>query len=322
MYDLDNSPRISAFAGYNSAKPNKTVNMLKCLITNRYKDEVERYRASENNAIKASLPCMTISGLFDHRSETGLIEHSGYICLDIDGKDQNKENIDWEDMKTLIGTTFDCVYFIGLSISGKGIYIVAKIRNPKYHKLQYRALAKEVSRVTGLKIDMSCCDIARLRGVSYDSTPYYNPNPTMYNMVLVSKQGKAKTPSKSEAEMTKQNVEEAIKLIGTHKIDITQKYKAWLKIGVALVDGFGKEGRKLFHLISCFYESYNEEDCDKMYDKCENWGTEIRIETFFYYCKLHGIVRRKGGMVYDPDIIQKNEITTNRDFNHERTYSS
>ncbi len=78
-----------------------------------------------------------------------------------------------------------------------------------------------------------------------------------------------------------------------------------MKIGVAIFSEFGPKGRPYFHLISRVYENYNEEDCDKMYNRCEIWGTDIRIETFFYYCKVNGIIRRREGMVYDPDTTKK-----------------
>lgn len=308
IYDFKNAPLVSAYDSYNSPIPNKTVNLLKALTTDKYMDEALRYRNSGNDRerkqIKSSLPCITVSGIFKSRSESDIVKHSYFMCIDIDGKDQIEEWIDWEAMKKLIGELFGCVYFIGLSISGNGIFIIVKMRNPLYHKMHYRAFAKEISEATGLKVDMSCSDIARLRGASYDPFPYYNANPTQYNKVMINEPKRPKkTNSKSQMEKTRENVEAAIKLINTHKIDITNEYQAWLKIALAIYDAFGEEGRGYFHLISSIYAGYREDDCDTMYDKCETWGTDVRIETFFYLCKIHGIVNSKGGMVYDPSII-------------------
>ena len=315
MYDFENSPRVSAFSGYKSAVPDKIVTLLRCLTTDKYKDEVERYRnsnnASERKRIKSGLPCITVSGIFSIRDESEIVRHSGCICLDIDGKDQADQQIDWEAMKELIGETFDSVYFVGLSIGGNGIYIVAKIRNPKYHKMHYRALAKEIESATGLKVDPACCDIPRLRGASYDPTPYHNANATQYNKVLRSERKSENGVRKSQTDRNRQNVEDATRLLCEYKIDITEKYKNWLKIAVAIYDEFGEDGRKYFHLISCIYEGYYEEDCDRMYDKAETWGTDVRIKTFFYFCKKHGIIYRKGGMAYDPTIIEKKQARDN-----------
>lgn len=308
MYIFENSPLVSEFQSYNSPIPYRVVNLLKFLTTDKYRTEVERCRdsssANEKKRIKAELPCITVSGTFERRTETEIIEHSHYICLDIDGKEQTEQQIDWDAKKRLVGEMFDCIYFIGLSIGGNGIFIVAKIRNPKYHKMHYRALAKEILLATDLKIDMACSDVARLRGVSYDPSPYYNANATQYNKVLLIDKHK-NNASKIKTRRDKQNVEDAIKLICTHKINIAVAYQDWLKIALAIYDGFHEEGRGYFHLISSIYEYYEKEECDHMYNKCQTWGTYVRLETFFYFCKLHGIIYRKGGMTYDPTIIKE-----------------
>lgn len=308
MYLFEESPIVSAFENYTSSIPYKQVNLLKCLITDKYKDEVERYRNSDNErekkSIKSSLPCVTVSGIFTRRCESDIIIHSGYICLDIDGKDQTGI-IDWEAIKKIVSELFDSVYIITLSISGNGICIIVRIRNPLYHKMHYWAFAKEISEATGLKVDMSCSDVARLRGASYDPAPYYNPHPTQYNKVMIREKRKNAPVAQSQSEKNRKNVKEAIALILTHRIDITKQYSEWLKIAMAIYDEFGEDGRADFHLISSIYQSYDEAECNRMYDKCESWGTDIRLETFFYLCKINGIIYRKGGMVYDPSIIRE-----------------
>lgn len=226
------------------------------------------------------------------------------MCIDIDGKDQTGI-IDWEAMKNLIGELFDCVYIVILSIGGNGIAVIVRIRNPLYHKMHYRAFAKELSEATGLKVDMSCSDVARLRGASYDPAPYYNPHPTQYNKVMIREKRKKAPVVQSESEKNRKNVKEAVALILTHRIDITKQYSEWLKVAMAIYDEFGEDGRADFHLISSIYQSYDEAECNRMYDKCESWGIDIRLKTFFYLCKINGIIYRKGGMVYDPSIIVK-----------------
>lgn len=307
-YDFQNSPQVSAFNGYKSAVPYRSVNLLRCLTTDKYRDAIEALRNTdcphEKRRIKSELPAITIAGIFDTRCESGIIEHSGFMGIDIDGKDQIKQGIDWEAMKQLTGEKFDCIYYVGLSAGGNGIFAVARIRNPKYHKMHYRALATEISEATGLKVDMACCDVARLRGASHDPAPYYNANPTPYNRVMIPPRKSTKPAIKSSKERNKRNMEEALELICKHKIDITEKYKTgWLRVAVAIYDEFGEEGRKYFHLASSVHAGYNEEDSDRLYDRCESWGEDIRLGTFFHLCKINGIILRKGGMVYDPSII-------------------
>lgn len=104
-------------------------------------------------------------------------------------------------------------------------------------------------------------------------------------------------------ENKKTTVEAVIRLINAHKVDITKGYKAWFSIAHAIYSEFREEGRKFFHEVSSISTSYDERECNRIYDKCESSGVDIRVGTFFYYCKLHGIVSRGGTMVYDPSII-------------------
>lgn len=79
----------------------------------------------------------------------------------------------------------------------------------------------------------------------------------------------------------------AVHFIQAKRIDITNQYKDWFRIGCALAHEFGEEGRHWFHLISRVYEEYNEGDCDIQYSKCLKYRKDngITIGTFFFICK-------------------------------------
>ena len=67
------------------------------------REEITKIRATEDKAVRSALkrqlPCATISGMFEPtRSGKNLKEHSGFICLDIDGQD-NPNIKDWEQLK-------------------------------------------------------------------------------------------------------------------------------------------------------------------------------------------------------------------------------
>ena len=75
------------------------------------------------------------------------------------------------------------------------------------------------------------------------------------------------------------------------KVDLTQTYDEWRNVGFALADGFGEQGRNLFHRLSKFYPDYDSAECDKQYNKCLNsYGSGITINTLFYYAMHAGIV--------------------------------
>ena len=78
-------------------------------------------------------------------------------------------------------------------------------------------------------------------------------------------------------------------LVNRH-IDITTPYEEWIKLGFALVDGLGEDGRELFHQLSSMNAEYNYEECDKKYTSCmKGNGKGITIQTFFKMAKDVGV---------------------------------
>ena len=81
------------------------------------------------------------------------------------------------------------------------------------------------------------------------------------------------------------------------RVDITAGYDNWRDLGFALSSELGENGRSIFHRISCFNPDYNQQECDKQYDKClRSHGTGITKSTFFQKAKEAGIdVRTHSG---------------------------
>ena len=66
-------------------------------------------------------------------------------------------------------------------------------------------------------------------------------------------------------------------------LDITYGYKDWLRLGFAIVDGMGEQGRQVFHDLSRLCPKYDEAECDKQYNKCLNGrGSGVNVRTFFF----------------------------------------
>ncbi len=98
------------------------------------------------------------------------------------------------------------------------------------------------------------------------------------------KSGPVKRPTNRE------DVERLIGIIDKKDIDITFGYDDWVKIGFALSDGFGEEGRAYFHSISRYYQDYIKDECDRQYDAClkSNRG-ETTVGSLFYIAKKYGV---------------------------------
>ena len=78
-------------------------------------------------------------------------------------------------------------------------------------------------------------------------------------------------------------------LVNRH-IDITTPYEEWIKLGFALADGLGEDGRELFHQLSRMNAEYNYEECDKKYTSCmKGNGKGVTIKTFFKMAKDAGV---------------------------------
>lgn len=87
-----------------------------------------------------------------------------------------------------------------------------------------------------------------------------------------------------------EDIEEITERIESARADITAGYDNWRDIGFALSDALGENGRDIFHRISRFNESYNENECNRQYDRClRSNGTGVTIKSFFQKAKDTGI---------------------------------
>ena len=73
-------------------------------------------------------------------------------------------------------------------------------------------------------------------------------------------------------------------------LDITYGYTDWLRLGFAIVDGLGEEGRQVFHDLSRLCPKYDEAECNKQYNNCLNArGSGVNVGTFFHMAKEAGV---------------------------------
>lgn len=287
-------PIVSLFENIYSTEPIREISLSKFLHTSKFKEQVEDYRKNTDEKlrkkIKGNLMCITPSGTFSQRQELCLIKHTGLLCIDIDFKDNPR--FDMNKAKHIIGEYCPSLYYGGLSLSGKGIFLIFRISNPENHKQHFEALAYLMSEKFNLQVDKAVKSPVSLRVASYDENPYYNPNPIPFQHTMeTDKKSGHVIRTVAEKNQICDNVEKAVSIIKEKRIDITEQYQNWFKIGCALAHEFGEKGRFWFHQISRVNESYDEPDCDLQYDKCLKYPKEdgAKIATFFYLCKSFGI---------------------------------
>lgn len=88
----------------------------------------------------------------------------------------------------------------------------------------------------------------------------------------------------------REQISSTVNLLVSRGIDITSDYGDWLKLGFALADALGEEGRGYYHDLSRMNSGYNTAECDKQYNAClRSHGRGVTIKTFFLMAKDAGI---------------------------------
>ena len=267
-------------------KIGKTICLRDFLLSYLHKSEIEVVRRTadkqQRNKLKKELPLVTISGVFKPtRKAENLVAHTGLICIDIDKQD-NLHISNYNNLKEQIAGLKE-VLFCATSASGQGLYCIIPIMYPSKHIEHFRALEQDWLTY-GIVIDKNCKDITRMRGYSYDATPYINEEAIMYSKIRKPKQV-------IYSEMNQDNtskVEKIAQELYSKGINIAENYDDWFLIGRALAHELGESGRRYFHALSSLSTKYNVSECDKKFDLCKRTHTSS-LGSFFILAKAHGV---------------------------------
>lgn len=257
------------------------------LLSDKYKSQIEELRTvedkNERNRLKKLLPCITISGVFEPtRTAENLIEHSGLICIDIDGQD-NRHIQNFANLKEHI-SKLDEVLYCALSASGNGYFVIIPIQNPKQHREHFKAIQEDFNK-WDIVIDANCKDVTRLRGYSYDLEPYINEDAKVYSRVVL--------PTIKYTTQTgfgaSDNISKIVDIAVRNGINMCECYADWFAIGCSLASELGESGREYFHALSRQSAKYKQAECDRKYNDCLKTN-RISIATLFQIAKDYGIM--------------------------------
>ena len=259
------------------------------------KTEIAQLRSAQNKKVydkmKVSiLPAVTLSGLFSERKTEGLQKHSGLMQIDIDHVNDYRN--------VLNNICLDSYTYVAFqSPGGKGIKVIVKI-NPDVstHLEQFYALEEYYKKEFDVAIDPSCKDVARCLLLSYDPNIFCNPFSNVFEECLISEPKEVKKSTnyfpKTNVYLTnKENpLKELTEAIEKERIDITNTYENWIKVGYAISESMGANGREYFHRISQFHSEYKQEVTDKLYSRLSNNNNgSITMGTLFFLAKERGI---------------------------------
>lgn len=251
---------------------------------------LEAKKHEDYKLTKQQLPGATLSGLFSRRKGDCLIQHTGFVAIDIDLGDNTSIGNFGTILRTLRHRAEVAMYM--RSCSGTGYFALIPLAYPEHHKDQFRALQKEYAAM-GIVLDNACSDITRIRFASYDEHPYVNEQAIPYMGVDLGSQTLAPRAAVygghvDSMDSKVQAVETLVSKLEMHHIDITDSYNDWYRIGFALANLPNPIGRQMFHRVSAICKKYNPQECDKKFDTLQR-PEKIGLGTFFHICEDYGI---------------------------------
>lgn len=252
---------------------------------------------TERTRLKSGLPCATISAICpDSRKADDAFEHTGLICIDIDGQD-NPGFGSGADLKAEICKVSEVAY-CSLSASGNGCFAIYRLSHPENHLGHFLALQRLFKSRLGIVIDGQCKDVKRLRFASYDSEPYINESAEPFRTIDAVTKPKY-NPTKTTVAMGQRTWDESPEAtldkvarlteeVVRRGIDLTDEYSNWVEIGMALAN-LGEAGREFFHAVSSVYPCYDRAKADTKFTNLLRTTRKVTIATFFHQCEVHGV---------------------------------
>ena len=285
------------------------------LRTIREKAEARLYKG-------LNFPYVTISGVFSYCNDTSLVSHSGLLCIDLDGVE------DVEDLKRKLTT--DGHFFTTLAFrspSGNGVKWIIVIDLAKAdHKTWFHAvrnyLLATYHELTEKQVDRQCQNVSRACFLCYDPQAYVNLDVHEPELPFdpITWAGKSMEARKSSAAISRKlasansqplhPMEELAKARATVRellrrgANIADSYGDYLKLGFALANGLGNEGRELYHELCSMSPKYREHDCERKWQQCmsQNDG-RTTIATFYQMAKQAGVDLSSIAREFRPETI-------------------
>lgn len=132
---------------------------------------------TQRNDLKKNLPAICFSGIFKKRNSDSIEKHSGFICLDFDGYEKQKELL--QDKERFCKDSY--VYSCFISPSGNGLKVIVRIPpDIDNHVYYFRALEEYFN---SNYFDKNCKDISRVCYESYDPLIHINDKATTWDII-------------------------------------------------------------------------------------------------------------------------------------------
>ena len=275
---------ITLIEVYNYLRSNYAKEQTAYLRSLTDKTQISRFKA-------ANFDYVTFGGTFTHRSNADIKFPSDLLCLDFD----HVSNVPmFKEMFFRDKELTTALLFI--SPSGHGIkWVVPSIPTNSATKTSFGLfqitlrphMVFSLTRNAKTLPERASCRMTppptSIPNTSLTMLNYYN----FYNKWLKPQQPQSVPSAGTDA---RGDIEEVAQRIEAAGIDITTDYGDWVKLGFALSEELGEQGRSIYHRLSRFYPGYKYEECDKQYNHClRSKGSGVTIRSFFQLAKEHGV---------------------------------
>ena len=286
--------KVSLFENVYSQIPKKTITYRDWLFKEieGLRDKVNRVRAEQNRELKLTLPCITGSGIITgSRADDNLKHHNGCIVIDIDYKDNlHLKEEDFFQLKENVFENISEICYAGLSVRGKGYYLIIRIENPFRHKEYFEYLSKWFEKAEEIKIDTSGRDIGRLRIYSLDNNPYINESAKIIKESLLGNIKKLAAVTQNRS-FENQDLTKLVEKIETSGTSIARSYDEFFKLAIVFYNELGEDGRGLYHRVCSLDPKYKSKDCDKQFNEVSKRGySDCSTGTLVHLMKRYNVI--------------------------------
>ena len=271
------------------------------LRTIKDKDEARLYKGCH-------FPYVTPAGVFSYCSDQSLVRYSGLLCMDLD------HVADVEALKRkLIADSHFLTMMAFRSPSGDGLkWFIKMDLTVCDHRTWFQGVRTYLLTVydflTEKMVDSHVGNLSRACFLCYDPEIYTaslhtgpqlcNFDPVMWaeKSADVKKHAAVVKPQPSGYSQPSSPLEELAKARATVRelmrrgANIADDYGDYLKLGFALANGLGTEGRELYHQLCSMSPKYRQADCERKWQECMRKADgRTTIATFYSMAKQAGI---------------------------------
>lgn len=263
------------------------------------KAEARRYKGQH-------LPYITPSGVFIYCNDESLVKPSWLLCIDLDGVE------DVDGLKRLL--IADRHFYTPMAFrspSGNGLKWLVLIDILRCdHRTWYQAvrnyLLATYQCLTPKMVDSQCQNPSRACFLCWDPEVYVNheliePTRCFDPLEWAAKSTEPVKPARKasrqpEARQPLNPIEELAKAkavtreLMSRGANIADDYVDYLKLGFALANGLGSQGRELYHQLCSQSTKYRESDCELKWQAClRKTDGRTTIATFYNMAKQAGV---------------------------------